>query len=248
MNNQESNSKNLTANKTSARLKGPSRQKILGFGLLLVLLCGILAYQLVNDNKNDTTNQAQYSYKNTQTVVISEAPTGNGMSFLRPEKYVQVGGPSGNKKEFVLLQKVDGSETYTDFGNQLGRVEAFNEQTGPKSTSSEQIKNGLNSLDGDAYNLAQKSVEFTIKNLYKASTVDNISKAKAFTNQNITKDAWQFDFTTKGESGTPNQTGTAVFAIGKNGLYYFVVSADSQSWQSNQSFFETLTGSIQIDL
>ena len=75
-----------------------------------------------------------------------------------------------------------------------------------------------------------------------------LSPATEFRNSSISKYAWQFDLgVTSVSSKAPPHQGKAVYVLGNNGWYYFMVTAEKENWANNQAFFKKVLGSIKVD-
>lgn len=97
----------------------------------------------------------------------------------------------------------------------------------------------------------QKTVQ-PIKDFAKVGTLlktdVELSIATVFTNSNISKNAWKFDFSAKNsQNNLKTVKGTIILAAGKTTFYYFFLDSLEYNWDSNQKVWQQVLDSIKID-
>lgn len=100
------------------------------------------------------------------------------------------------------------------------------------------------------YKGAVQPVQAFVKSVFPSTFKDiTLSQPKAFTSANVKQNTWQFDFTAtdKEISYSQNWHGKVLYLWGSHAYYYWMVAAVDNNWNSNQSVWQQMLGSIKID-
>lgn len=93
--------------------------------------------------------------------------------------------------------------------------------------------------------VAQPVKQFLHDNLLVSYDIA-LGQPSTFASSNISKNAWQFDFTGKID-GQRQGNGKFVLAVGKETFYYLMVASVDYNWEPNKSIWQQILDSLKID-
>jgi hypothetical protein len=220
-------------------------RRLLG-GFLLVILIIAAVILLVKYHHNST--KFNVNYKGTQSYKLPGSQPGRGMVFDRPSVFSRALSQTSNLATFVQGHE-DRKSPQAIVISQL-RAGANDYFKGPTPTlvslvnqymTAAETDSGYQGVVGNAQNFARDAFQAPNQKI-------TFGHAAAFTNANITKNAWQFDLNVSQPNGPqPTEKGKLLFMIGQHTAYYFLVTAVDKNWGSNSQFFQGIINSVKID-
>lgn len=238
--------------RASGRQLGSGRNILILSGILLILI-GVLA--LNEANKSDDSKSPSYStnYQDAKEYLVRGNGQFRGISFLKANELsgsTSTGDDAPFNQIFNQLAKQDEkSETYVSVATLLAKTQNFGNPSGPSKTYRDALNTSFSKEFGSTFYVNELGLVEFAKRAFPESTVTvSLGTASNFTNSSITKDAWQFDVTTKDSAGKyPSHSGKLVYLIGKNTLYTFMVTAENENWQTNSEYYQKVLNSLKID-
>lgn len=111
----------------------------------------------------------------------------------------------------------------------------------------ESLSSLMNKHQGADYEKAvvQSVKQFLHDNLLVSYDIA-LGQPSTFASSNISKNAWQFDFTGK-INGQRQGNGKLVLAVGKETFYYLMVASVDYNWEPNKSIWQQVFDSLKID-
>jgi len=217
---------------------------VLGFVAAIIIIAaivGLAVYQNHKDRHNSSTTPT-LSWTNLQKYTV--CAKGNAMSFLKPADFNRSG---------VFGQGMFFSETGGSSSTTLGVLNATCSDT-PTITPDYLAKFGQavsNASDPGRATYISPLYQF-VTNLTSSSYSPNFGPIQTFTSQYIKTNAWQmaltFDRAASAASSLPSQKqGVLIWLAGKTTWYQMIMVATSNNWQANQSTWNKIFNSIQID-
>ena len=229
----------------------PGRRALINLSviILVILACvgGVLYYNHRHQSATQkVTGPYTYSYKTLTGYSIAGAAAGKGASFKLPPEFVTFDKRKVNTKDpsvrgFLEFYK---SNKPLIAGAYVSSVPYINNQA-PPAAYLKTFNDAVKTPSGQFYKAqVQQAIRF-IRFRYVGYSA-TVSKASAFTNDNIKSSAWSFDYTITSK-GQPTMQGRLVTAYGKNANYNFLVTAVTYNWTGNQDTWTQVFGSLKVD-
>jgi hypothetical protein len=233
-------------------------------GVLAASIAGILIYAYAYSNwsgsgSNNSGTNLSSSQLGLSTYKLSGAGAGKGISFLKPAALSSTSDKNNNSVSLVSADKTNPKLTNAGID-----VTAY-PVTG-QYNSTFNLASVLSKPDTPQYRAFTLSAENYLKErvhylFYQGGNLAAVSletsKPAGFTNANLdAKNTWKFSFSAsyfkaKG-SALPaaldrTVNGEMILAYSKGTYYYFIVSAETGTWQANQQVWPLIINSVKID-
>ncbi len=225
--------------------------------ILAVSLAGIAGYwYLIAINSNSLTvpvKKLLYSknynvtYSQLEETFFNGAQADNGIKFLKPVEF---------NKTSEVRKSDSATRLYVqpnDSGKSIGFL-AVSSAISPLAQDADYRANMANLLaqgSGSQYEQFISTFYSFIKDSTSPSFNVTLSKPVAFTNPYVHGDAWQFDVSAKSATNDQNKLtplrGKFIVIIGHKAFYFFGLYTLNYNWQPNDSVWQQVEKSIQID-
>ena len=192
-------------------------------------------------------NQPAYKYSTLVPAHVSAGSKGTAITFEKPVEFTPASQAAQIPESFthktqsgslsVLIGDL-GATSVSISGNASHSYPKLYAQAFSSSPQSQEYKGAVQPV--------QAFVKSVFPSTFKYIT---LSQPKAFTSANIKQNTWQFDFTAtdKEISYSQNWQGKVLYLWGSHAYYYWMVAAVDNNWNSNQSVWQQMLGSIKID-
>lgn len=194
--------------------------------------------------------QYHYTYTKLDDYKLGSTPAGYGINFKKPTEFVESGKPE-------VIAGASETDLYhpnkqTTPTSSMGYIIASSVQSAlaGSPTYVKDFSDIVNNPKDKNYSATVKGVNTFLQQSYNKLFKIDLGPAKQLKTANIKDNAWEFDFSIQNDQNKHKITplrGEVVLAIGKRAFYYFTASTVDYNWDANQSTWNQVIDSIQID-
>lgn len=221
--------------------------------IVVVLLACIVAgsIYLYSANKdNSDTKQATTVYAGTTTYLVPGKSASHGISFNKPNifnsKNIQENTPT--KRGFSYYKQTASKQSVLNSRLLVSSV-AYPIPTAPSQGTVKAINDALSSPESENYDAVVSPMnQFVMDGYFHSPLKTTLGSPQPFISKTISANAWKFSVTVSDpDNMIPAESGSLIFAIGKNTKYYFLLTVENNEWNNNQAFFNDVLDSIKVD-
>jgi hypothetical protein len=166
------------------------------------------------------------------------------LTFDKPSEFKIYGKPKAGDSQVLMIQ-LSSNHTVPD----VGRIAALILPSPADLTVSKSFGDNLTAADKTQRDQSIKIIrDFVNQRLPFGYTVASFSDFKPFTNQVITGNSWQNDFSAaSNKTELPKISGQFITAFGKQSQYFFMDENVQSDWTANQAVWQQVANSLKID-